>query len=52
MNRIKQQADSALLPLRLGALRDSPSNGFYQRHGFFKTHEDRFDIYYERTVGN
>lgn len=30
----------------LDALRDSPSNRFYQRHSFVKTAEDEWDIYY------
>lgn len=35
------------LALRLGALRGSRSNAFYQSHGFVQTHEDEWDIYYE-----
>lgn len=40
------QADSQQLPVRLGALRDSNSNRFYQRHGFVQTSEDEWDIFY------
>ena len=32
--------------IAVGALRDSDSNRFYMRHGFVKTGEDEFDIYY------
>ena len=42
------QADAQQLPVRLGALRDSASNRFYQRHGFVQTSEDEWDIYYVR----
>jgi GNAT superfamily N-acetyltransferase len=41
-------ADTQGVPVRLGALRDSDSNRFYQRHGFVKTGEDEWDIYYVR----
>jgi len=43
-------AKSEGLPIRLGALRESRSNDFYQKHGFIKTHEDEFDIYYEYAI--
>ena len=36
------------MPVRVGALRGSSSNGFYQRHGFMRTAEDEWDIYYIR----
>ncbi|EAR11300.1 GNAT family N-acetyltransferase [Reinekea blandensis] len=41
-------ANTQQLPIRVGALRDSPANRFYQQQGFKKTHEESFDIYYER----
>ena len=41
-------ADMLALPVRLGALRESASNRFYQRHGFIKTGESEWDIYYAR----
>lgn len=47
IERLKASALESLLPIRLGALRDSPSNRFYQHHGFIKTHEETWDIYYE-----
>ena len=37
------------LSIRLGALKESPSNQFYLNHGFTKIGEDEFDIYYERA---
>lgn len=37
------------MTVSLGALRDSPSNRFYQRHGFVQTAEDEWDIYYLRA---
>lgn len=43
------QSDARQMPVRVGALRDSPSNRFYQRHGFVQTAEDEWDIYYIRT---
>lgn len=48
LQRVFEQADALGLAVRVGALRDSPSNRFYQRHGFVRTAEDTWDIYYER----
>ena len=48
---MKQEAASRGLPLRLGALRDSPANDFYTSHGFIATHEDAWDIFYEYVSG-
>lgn len=45
---ILSEADSQSIAVRLGALRDSDSNRFYQRHGFVKTAETEWDIYYVR----
>ncbi|RQS65527.1 N-acetyltransferase [Burkholderia sp. Bp8963] len=42
-------ADSRSLPVKVGALRDSDSNRFYQRHGFRKVEEAEWDIYYLRA---
>lgn len=50
IERIKQQAQSVGLPIHLGALRGSKANDFYRRHGFIKTHEEEFDIYYQLPV--
>ncbi|WP_086055964.1 GNAT family N-acetyltransferase [Bordetella genomosp. 9] len=48
LRRVFEQADAVGLPVRLGALRDSASNRFYQRHGFVQIGEDAWDIHYER----
>jgi ribosomal protein S18 acetylase RimI-like enzyme len=41
-------ADSRAISIKVGALRDSDSNRFYQRHGFVKIGEAEWDIYYIR----
>ncbi|MDH6151812.1 MULTISPECIES: GNAT family N-acetyltransferase [Paraburkholderia] len=41
-------ADAQRMPIRLGALRGSDSNRFYQRYGFVQTDEGEWDIYYVR----
>lgn len=46
---IKVLSRTRQLPVKLGALRGSESNDLYQRHGFVKTHESEFDIYYQFT---
>jgi GNAT superfamily N-acetyltransferase len=51
LGRVFEQADALGMPVRVGALRDSGSNRFYQRHGFVQTGEDAWDIYYERAAG-
>ena len=48
LDAVLADADAQALPVRLGALRDSDSNRFYQRHGFIKTGESEWDIYYAR----
>lgn len=45
---IFRQADEKSLPLTVGALRDSDSIRFYMRHGFTKTGESDWDIYFIR----
>lgn len=42
------EADTLGQPLRVGALRDSASNRFYQRHGFVLVEEGPWDLYYVR----
>ena len=42
------RADQANLPIYLGALKESPANRFYERHGFVKDTEGEWDIYYIR----
>lgn len=41
-------ADAQRMPIRIGALRGSDSNRFYQRYGFIQTDEAERDIYYVR----
>jgi GNAT superfamily N-acetyltransferase len=48
LSSLFEDADRHQMPIRLGALRGSDSNRFYQRHGFVRTHETEWDIYYER----
>lgn len=48
LRQIIADADLQLMPIRLGALRGSESNRFYQRHGFEQTDEAEWDIYYVR----
>jgi RimJ/RimL family protein N-acetyltransferase len=43
------QADAQAKPLRVGALRGSDSNRFYQRHGFELVEEADWDNYYVRA---
>jgi GNAT superfamily N-acetyltransferase len=47
LNYIKDLAQGNNLSVCLGALRGSQSNQFYQTHGFVKTTEEEWDIYYE-----
>ncbi|HSH95107.1 MAG TPA: GNAT family N-acetyltransferase [Roseimicrobium sp.] len=49
LRHLLSQSDTRQMPVHLGALRESPSNRFYQRHGFEQTAEDEWDIYYVRT---
>ncbi|WP_183723657.1 MULTISPECIES: GNAT family N-acetyltransferase [Paraburkholderia] len=48
LREIFTDADALRLPVRVGALRGSDSNRFYQRHGFMQVSESEWDIYYER----
>jgi len=48
LQRIFAEADRLGLPLRVGALRGSTANHFYQRHGFVQVDEAEWDIYYRR----
>lgn len=50
LRAVLADADTQALPVRVGALRDSDSNRFYQRHGFVKTAESEWDIYYVREL--
>lgn len=42
------EADAAGLAVRVGALRESDSHRFYVRHGFIRSEEGEWDIYYVR----
>ena len=48
LTRLLDSAPDGVELFRVGALRDSDANRFYQRHGFVKTSEDEWDIAYER----
>lgn len=50
LQKVIAEANALGLPIRLGALRGSDANRFYQRHGFVQTHEEEWDIYYLRPV--
>ncbi len=45
-----EEARALGLPVRVGALRQSDSNRFYQRHGFKLVEEGEFDLYYLRPL--
>jgi len=46
--QVFKEADALSLPMRVGALRGSDANRFYQRHGFEFLAEEEWDIYYLR----
>ncbi|WP_442784030.1 GNAT family N-acetyltransferase [Collimonas fungivorans] len=46
--QVFKEADALSLPVRVGALRGSDANRFYQRHGFEFLAEEEWDIYYLR----
>jgi GNAT superfamily N-acetyltransferase len=48
--QIFKEADAQVLPLRVGALRGSDANRFYQRHGFELLADEEWDIYYLRPA--
>jgi GNAT superfamily N-acetyltransferase len=48
LQRVFSEANLKSLPVKVGALRESASNRFYQRHGFIKSGESEWDIYYVR----
>jgi len=48
LRHLLARADQWRLPVYLGALRESPANRFYQRHGFVQDSESEWDIYYVR----
>lgn len=48
LDHIFKEADTAALPIRVGALKESASNRFYIRHGFRFVESSEFDNYYVR----
>ena len=46
------EADRSGLPVRVGALRESESNGFYSERGFQLIEQSEFDNYYVRSGKN
>jgi len=50
LRRLLAEADRQGRPVRVGALKESGSNRFYQRHGFSQTGESEWDIYYVRVA--
>lgn len=48
LRRLFARADRDGRPIRVTALRGSPSNGFYRRHGFVLVSEEAFDLHYVR----
>jgi len=52
LTHVFAQADASHLAVRVGALRESRSNGFYVRHGFIPVEQGEFDNYYVRPATN
>lgn len=50
LDSVFADADSRSVPVKVGALRGSDANRFYQRHGFQKVDEEEWDIYYVRPA--
>lgn len=48
LTQIFNVADTAALPIKVGALKESASNRFYIRHGFQFVESSEFDNYYVR----
>ncbi|WP_211463001.1 GNAT family N-acetyltransferase [Collimonas silvisoli] len=46
--QVFKEADALAMPLRVGALRESDANRFYQRNGFEFLAEEEWDLYYLR----
>jgi GNAT superfamily N-acetyltransferase len=44
------RADASRLPVRVGALRGSDANRFYQRHGFELVEQGEWDNHYRRPA--
>ncbi|WP_322085167.1 GNAT family N-acetyltransferase [Burkholderia sp. BCC1999] len=52
LREIFARADAQRMIVRVGALRGSASNRFYERHGFVRSDEAQWDIYYVREPGS
>ena len=50
MADVLADADARGLPMRVGALRESASNRFYERHGFVLVECGEWDNHYERPA--
>jgi len=50
LGHIFAQADTASLAIKVGALRGSDANRFYQKNGFIFVAEEEWDIYYVRPA--
>ena len=51
LRQVVDEAAAQGLPVRVGALKGSDSNRFYQRHGFTLVEQGEYDNYYLRPVG-
>ncbi|TFV99473.1 N-acetyltransferase [Oxalobacteraceae bacterium OM1] len=51
LRQVFRNADAAGQDLRVGALKQSDANRFYQRHGFRLVEEGEWDNYYLRKAG-
>jgi ribosomal protein S18 acetylase RimI-like enzyme len=45
------ETDASGLPVRMSVLKQNPAARLYERHGFARTGEDDWDVYYERPAG-
>jgi ribosomal protein S18 acetylase RimI-like enzyme len=45
------ETDASGLPVRMSVLKRNPAARLYERHGFRRTGEDEWDVYYERPAG-
>ncbi len=50
LDQVCSEADAIGLPLHVATLKTSSANRFYQRHGFVKIGEDKWDNYYQRPM--
>jgi GNAT superfamily N-acetyltransferase len=49
LRQVFAEADERGMPVLVGALKESASNRFYQRHGFALVSEGEWDNYYVRS---